>query len=83
MNPQLDVLPLKNPVLLTCVLKTSPTLWWWLGTKSRIPTTNVAPATCHQTEMLLKMARRWLLKMFTNDTRNSTIMKITKTLVSE
>ena len=31
----------------------------------RISTMMAAPSTCHQTEMLLKMASRWLEKMLT------------------
>ena len=55
--------PLKKPVLLTTCVKTIDALAWWLGTRNRIRITAAAPATCHHTEMLFRIASRWLEKM--------------------
>ena len=56
----------EDPELLMTVPNTVPTLAWCLGTRIRMSTTTAAPATCHQTEMLLMTANRWLEKMFTS-----------------
>ena len=42
-----------------------------------------APTTCHHTEMLLKMASRWLEKMFTSAANTRMTKKMTKTRSSE
>jgi hypothetical protein len=42
-------------------------------------TTVAAPATCHHTEMLFRIASSWLEKMFTSAASASTTMKIRNT----
>ncbi len=42
-----------------------------------------APTTCHQTEMLLTIAIRWLLKMLSTETTTSTARNVKNTRVSE
>jgi len=50
-----------------------------LGAKTRISTTALAPATCHQTEMLFSIASNLLEKMFTSAASASTMTKIKNT----
>src|SRR4051794_11680112 len=50
--------PLSKPELLILVLNTQPIAWCVFGTNARIAITTAAPATCHQTEMLLMTAMR-------------------------
>src|SRR5690242_18567915 len=78
-NPHPVVLPPKKPVLFTVSVNTDDRLAWWLGAKARMSTTAAAPKTCHHTEMLFRIASRWLEKMFTNATSTSTTRKITNT----
>ena len=77
------VCPPKNPVLFTVCVKTAlTTLAWWLGHEDqdqRRPT--AAPATCHHTEMLFRIASRWLEKMFTSAASTSTTRKMRNTRV--
>ena len=75
MKPNPLVLPPKNPVLLTVEVKTMLALAWWWGRKIRISTMAVAPITCQYTEMLLKMASRWLEKMLASAAMTRIAMK--------
>src|SRR5262249_27602080 len=52
-----------KPELFRCVVKTWSTLACWSGTMTRTPTITATPRTCHHTEMLLKIATRWLPRM--------------------
>ena len=49
----------------------------------RMTTMTVAPMTCHQTEMLLSTASRWLEKMLTRAARPRMITNSMNTRVSE
>ena len=59
-------------MLFTRPVKTSVTFQWVapsLRKKTRMRTTIDAPMTCHHTEMLLKIASRWLEKMLTREAK--------------
>ena len=73
------VMPPNSPLLLIRWAKTWLRLAWWDGTKISTRMIAATPMTCHHTEMLLTMASRWLEKIDSTVTTNSTPMKIRKT----
>src|SRR6478735_4369789 len=75
--------PSDHPDPLNLSVKTWDTLRCWSGTKSRTPIRNVAPTTCHHTEMLLNSARRWLEKMLITVMSARIATKIRKTRLRE
>ena len=48
-----------------------------------VPGTAAAPATCHQTEMLFRIASKWLEKMFTTEAMTRMTTNSMNTRVSE
>jgi hypothetical protein len=78
-NAMPPLCPPKKPVLFTVCVNTEENDAWCLGAASRMSTTVAAPATCHHTEMLFRIASSWLEKMFTRAASARMIAKITKT----
>src|SRR3569623_3778521 len=78
-----DVEPPDHPEPLNRSLKTCEKLRCWSGTQISAAIRMTAPATCHHTETLLRIANSWLEKMLISAITTRITTKNRKTLFSD